>query len=250
MVKVVRPWLQKMGFCGFELRQRPPPPASVTSANTPRIWRHLPELLLNEGCVVVCTSNPIPKKRRFVPWCGIKINNLVSPDRRGAREYNVPRPRTLPPLLTVALLAHPPSSKSKARATFRFRRRVSRHTPRNSRQALGTIQSRNGTNERETEREQALSLPLPRPTPTVSHPSDPTKLDLCQTAVNDECQKPSAVTASAVLPSAPQKSRICLISVAGPPTLTLRHVRPSSLVEEKNASPEATIRDLLIGKGY
>lgn len=37
---------------------------------------------------------------------------------------------------------------------------------------------------------------------------------------------------------------MCRASVAGPPTLTLRHVLPPSLVDEKNASPDATIRDL------
>lgn len=38
---------------------------------------------------------------------------------------------------------------------------------------------------------------------------------------------------------------MCLVSVAGPPTLTLRQVLPPSFVDEKNASPEAIIRDLL-----
>lgn len=62
--------------------------------------------------------------------------------------------------------------------------------------------------------------------------------------LQNDFQRPSADTSSAVRPKASHNSCMCLISVAGHPTHTLRHVRPSSLVDEKNARPEDTIRDL------
>lgn len=55
---------------------------------------------------------------------------------------------------------------------------------------------------------------------------------------------PSAANAVAVRSIASHSSRTCLASVEGVPTHIRRHVRPPSLVDEKNDSPDDMMRDL------